>query len=338
MLVAMKLLILGGTAWLGHAVAQAAFDKGHDVTCVARGTAVPAGVTLVRADRDDDYALTAVTSSSWDAVVDVARQLGPVRRAARDLAAVAAHFVFVSSVSAYASQAELGADEDAPLLAPVTADATDPSDYGASKVACENALLGAFGPDRVSFVRPGLIGGPGDPTDRTGYWPLRFAHPSNPQGRVLVPDAPQLPTSVIDVRDLAAWIVHLVETRVTGVFNALGDVIPFPEHIEVARTVAGHDGKVLLAPQEWLTEQGVTQWSGPRSLPLWITDRDWWGMNARTNQRAIDAGLTLRPLAQTLADSLTWEAHRALDAPRKAGLSDDEELALLATLAAHNGT
>lgn len=329
----MRVLVLGGTTWLGHAVADVAIRGGHHVTCVARGDAVPEGAALVQTNRDDSGAFTSVVSSRWDAVIDVARQPGHVRRAVHALEPVTDRFVFVSSSSVYASQAEVGADEDAPLLDPLRAEEmSSPADYGSAKVACEQAVLEGFGAQRSEVVRPGLIGGPGDSSGRTGYWGLRFAKPSNPERRVLVPDAPDLPTAVIDVRDLAEWIIRVVEQMSHGTFNAVGDPLPFPEHIETARSVAGHDGPIALATQDWLLGHGVAEWSGARSLPLWLVDRSWYGMNARSNARARTIGLATRPLSETLADSLRWDLDHSVDPGKGAGLTDDEERELLGAL------
>jgi nucleoside-diphosphate-sugar epimerase len=323
----MQLLILGGTGWLGGHVAASAVAAGIAVTCLARHAPAPAGATLVVADRDDDDALAPLAARHWDAVVDVATQPGHVRRAARDLATAADHYVYVSSVSAYASHAAVGADETDPVVEPLAADVmASLEDYGAAKAACERAVLSAFGEDRSAIVRPGLIGGPGDRTGRTTYWPRRFAHPSGPGGTVLVPDAPDLPTSVIDVRDLATWLVRLA-TGAAGVFNAVGEPVPFADHIAAARMVGG-GGEAVLAPSQWLLDQGVTPWAGPRSLPLWLPDPDWSGMNSRSHARARAAGLVLRPLTDTLADGAAAATATVL----RAGLTDDEERELLAAL------
>ncbi|WP_213816955.1 NAD-dependent epimerase/dehydratase family protein [Glaciihabitans sp. dw_435] len=331
----MNLLILGGTAWLGRAIASAALDAGHSVTCVARGENVPEGVTLIRADRDTDDALAAVTSQHWDAIIDVARQPGQVRRAVSDLEPVADRYVFVSSGSAYADQGTIGQDEDAPRLPPLDADAIDtPDDYGSAKVACEDAVIAAFGADRSLIARAGLIGGPGDHTGRTGYWPWRFSHPAADDGTVLVPELPELPAALIDVRDLAAWLVACAVDGTTGVVNAGGIPIPLPDFLEIAREVAGHHGSLAPVSSGWLLDHGVNEWSGPRSLPLWLADRDWWGLNSRSNDRALAAGLRLRPLRETLADTLEWELAQAHPGPHGAGLTDAEERELLTALAA----
>ena len=328
----MRILVLGGTAWLGHAVARAALDAGHAVTCVARGSAVPKGASVVNADRDQDDALAPVSTRRWDAVVDVATEPGHVRRAVRDLSGTAGRFVFVSSANAYASLAGDGTAEDAPLHEPLTDEAmSSPADYGPAKVAGEQAVLAGFGAARTAIVRPGLIGGPGDPTGRSSYWPLRLARPSNPAGRVLAPDAADQPVSMIDVRDLAAWVVRLAEGRTAGVFNTVGDPVSFGEHLAAARAAAAHSGVIAWARADWLLAHGVSQWMGPRSLPLWVSEESVMGVNTISNDRARCAGMTLRPLPETLADTLAWAQNR-VDTVTGAGLTDDEERELLALM------
>lgn len=329
----MRILVLGGTAWLGFAVAQAALAMGHEVTCAARGDHVPRGVRLVRADREDDHALRELAGERWHAVIDVARQPVYVRRSVRDLEKAADRYIFVSTGNVYASQKEVGADEDSLRLPPLKTDRmATPDDYGPAKVACENDVLAAFGPDRSVIARVGLIGGPGDPSGRTTYWARRFASPSNEAGAVLVPDTPELPTAMIDVRDLASWLVGLAAHQANGVFNATGNALPFPEHIRITQSVAKHRGPVVAAPEQWLLRQGVKEWSGERSLPFWLADRDWYGMNARSNKRAIDAGLELRPLEDTLADISTGEPALGSGEIPRSGLANAMETGLLHTL------
>ena len=327
----MKLLVLGGTAWVGGAVAAAAVARGADVVCLARGASgsVPDGARLVVADRDDPAALDGVRHERGDAVVDVARQPGHVRNAVEALAPVAERYLFVSTANVYADQRTIGQDEDAPLLAPLESDVmASMEEYGPAKVACEQAVVAAFGAERSLLARAGLIGGPGDPSGRSGYWPWRFAHPSNDAGRVLVPDVPDRMTALIDVRDLAGWLVDAAERGTAGAFNAVGVPVPFADHLAEARSVAGGLATPVPASEEWLADHGVGEWSGPKSLPLWLRDPDWWGMNARSGERARAAGLVNRPLAETLADVLAWEGRRPN--PHGAGLTDDEERALLA--------
>ena len=333
MAVIMQTLVLGGTAWLGGHVAKAALEREHQVTCLARGFsgAVPEGVELVRADRSRPAAYDALKHQQWDVVVDVARQPGQVRSAVR-----AGMYVFVSSRNVYADHRTPGADEEAPLLPPLTGEVMESMDtYGQAKVACEQLVQQAFEPDRALIARVGLIGGPGDIFDRTGYWPLRFATPSTPGGAVLVPDAPELATQVIDVRDLAAWLIDAGSRQLGGVYNATGDTTALFDHLETARRIAGHTGPVVRADQQWLLDQCVQPWIGERSLPLWLVDPDWLGFNARDSSKARRVGLTTRPLEQTLADTLSWELTRATDHPRRAGLTDNDERTLLTALVEH---
>ena len=332
----MRLLVLGGTAWLGGCVATTALERGHDVTCLARGEsgAAPKGAAFVRSDRDEPDAYAAVVADEWDVVVDVSRQPGHVRHAVAAFADRSGSFVFISSGNAYADHGTPGDDETAALLPALDGDVMASMDtYGEAKVACEQLVLGAFGADRSVIARVGLIGGPGDIFDRTGYWPLRFARPATPDGSVLVPDAPEQSTQVIDVRDLATWIVGAGERGVSGVFNTTGESVPLPQHLEVAREVAGHSGPVVAVDQDWLLAQGVEPWMGERSLPLWLPMPEYAGFNARDSSAARAAGLGTRPLATTLADALEWELASGPERQRRAGLSDDHERALLSALA-----
>jgi nucleoside-diphosphate-sugar epimerase len=288
---------------------------------------------LVNADRDRDDALVPVSTLRWDAVVDVATEPGRVRRAVRDLSGTTGRFVFVSSANAYASLDGDRITEDAPLHEPLKGDTvSSPADYGPAKVAGEQAVLAGFGAERTVIVRPGLIGGPGDPTGRSVYWPLRFARPSNPAGRVLSPDVADQPVSVIDVRDLAAWVVRLAEGHAVGAFNTVGDPVPFGEHLAAARAVARHAGGITWTTPEWLQAHGVAQWMGPRSLPLWLSEESVTGLNTLSNQRARSAGLVLRPFSETLADIFAWAQANRVDTVTGAGLTDDEERELLALM------
>ncbi len=218
---------------------------------------VPAGARFHRADRDRPGAYDAVADETWDAVIDISRQPGQVRRATTALAERAAAYVFISSGNVYADHAIPGTDETAELLAPLGGDVMETMEtYGEAKVACEQHVLRAFGDDLTLIARAGLIGGPGDIFDRTGYWPLRFARPAVSDGSVLVPDVPVL-TQVIDVRDLAAWLVDSAERGVCGIFNAVGVTLPLDRHLAVAREVAGHSGHLVLADQDWLLANDV---------------------------------------------------------------------------------
>ena len=326
----MKLLVLGGTAWLGREVATRAVASGHEVTALARGTsgAAPEGVELLRADRGDPGAYDGVSGTDWDAVVDLARQPSHVRGALTALADRTRSWVFVSSASVYATHDDPGADESAPLLDPVTEDDDGWETYGARTVACEQAVLGAVS-DRALVARSGLIAGPGDHTDRTGYWPLRFAHPATSDGAVLVPDSP-IGTQVLDVRDLAAWLVECAQGARAGVVNASGPVVPLGEHLATARQVAGHTGELVAVEPSWLTQHEVAPWSGERSLPLWLPLPEYAGMMTRDTAAAQALGLRTRPLAETLEDTLAWELASGPGRRRGAGLAPADEVELVA--------
>jgi len=323
----MRILILGGTAFLSKEIATQAVAAGHDVTCLARGTtgAAPPCTAWIRADRSTGQAAYGELAGAWDAVIEVARDPNPAREALAALAGRAGHWTFVSSCSAYADNSVPGAAEDASLLPPLPAGTpSTPDNYGESKVAIEEATLRATN-GKAHVCRAGLIGGPGDPSDRYGYWPGRFARDSGP---VLVPDIGGHPTQVIDVRDLAAWILLAAERGILGPLNAIGDQVPFADLVSACRAVSATDTAAVTASADWLVEQGVNYWSGPESLPLWLPPHHE-GFMARSNRAAKAAGMALRPWQETLADTLGDERARGLDRPRKAGLSPATEQRLV---------
>jgi nucleoside-diphosphate-sugar epimerase len=329
----MKLLVLGGTAFLGREVARRALVAGHEVTCAARGSsgAAPEGATFIRLDRDAPDGLDALGEDAWDAVIDVSRQPGQVRKAVAALSDRVLHAVFVSTGNVYADTQTRRLSESGPLLEPLEGDVLqEMEDYGRAKVACEQAVLAAFGPGRATIARSGLIGGPGDVTGRAGYWPWRMAHPSTEDGRVLVPDAFDDPVQIIDVTDLADWLVHCAADRVSGVFNAVGDPLTFGDMLQVAQDSSGVERRLVVASPEWLAEQGVGPWMGPRSLPLWLGNPDWLGFSDRDNTVAKDAGLRLRPYTELFRRALEYERGRPGTTPRACGLTDEDERALLA--------
>jgi 2'-hydroxyisoflavone reductase len=330
----MRILVLGGTAWLGGEIVREAVRRGHEVTALARGGsgAVPEGAAFVRGDRDELGAYDAVADRDWDAVIDLARQPGHVRGALVALAARARHWVFVSTCSVYEPLPDLGADESAPLLRAYQGDLfTDPEQYGPAKVACEEAVRAAFGEAHAFVARVSLIGGPGDPSQRTSYWPWRFAHPSNPEAAVLVPDAPDVLTQVTDVRDFAAFLLDAGERRIPGVANIGGETLTFAEHLAVAQRAAGWSGHLVPADEDWLADHGVDYWAGPRSLPLWLRGEDL-ALNSHSTARAEALGLRRRPLEETLRDAAAGEQTRPAGGERRAGLTDADERELLALL------
>jgi len=330
----MKILVLGGTSWLGREVALAALERDHAVTCLARGESgpVPPGANFVRADRGDGSAYDPVRDQDWDGVVDVSWQPGFVRGAVSALGGRTGTWVYVSSCSVYAAHDTIGADESAAVLPALVEDVATMETYAEAKVACELIVLEGVGHERTVIARSGLIGGPGDHTDRTGYWPSRFAHPSTEDGTVLVPAEQDVSTQVVDVRDVAAWLVRCVEDEASGTFNVAGPPTPLSRHLAAARAVAGHTGPLASVTNEWLAVHEVQGWAGPRSLPLWLPASGWEGFAARSTDAAVAAGLVCRPLEQTLGDVLAWEVAQVHDRdgrPRHAGLEPAEERRLI---------
>lgn len=331
-----SILVLGGTAWLGREVAAQAQVAGHSVTCLARGEAGPAadGVTFVTADRGKAGAYDAVRDRDWDLVVDVSWQPGFVRSALAALGEQARHWVYVSSCSVYAEHSQPNADESAALLEALEGNEATREQYGEAKVACERACIDAVG-DRLLIARAGLIGGYGDGSDRFGYWPARFDRDFD--ASVLVPAQSGVITQIINVRDLAAWILSVGLAGNTATVNVSGDHVTLDEVFAPCRPATGHTGEVVAATDDWLTGHRVEMWAGPRSLPLWLAGAaDHAGFASRDTSAAAALGLVDSGLDRLVADSLAWEGELDPQRERKAGLSDDEQAELLADLRADN--
>jgi 2'-hydroxyisoflavone reductase len=323
----MKLLVLGGTKFLGRAVVQSALAQGHEVTLFNRGQTNPGlfpDLEELHGDRDGD--LSALSNRSWDAVVDPSGYVPRVVRASAELLRDAvAHYVFVSSISAYPLPMPSGVDESAPLaqLAEET-EVVDGDTYGALKARCEDVVRELF-PGASTNVRAGLIVGPHDPTGRFTYWPVRIAR----GGRVLAPGDPERQVQFVDARDLAAWLVDVAERRVSGDFNAAGPAarLSMGGLLETCRRVAASDAELVWAPDAFLREHGAEAWL---ELPLWLVEEQ--GMLEVDASRALAAGLAFRPLAQTVADTLAWAGDDP-DALGAAGMAPEKEAALLHDLA-----
>jgi len=318
----MRLLVLGGTVFLSRAVAADAVARGHEVTCAARGSSgsVPDGARLVAVDRTGPLP----DLGEFDAVVDVARHPSWVRHAVTAYAD--AHWVFVSTVNVYADDATPGGTPATlPLVEAIEEDvdlSEQPQAYGPMKVACERIVLD--GAASAMVIRPGLIVGPGDPTGRFSYWPRRLAA----GGEVLSPGDPADVMQVADVRDLAAWAVTACERRTTGVYDGVGRPMPMADLL--AQCAEGVDAEVTWTwvDQEFLQEQGVEPWMGPDAIPLWLPRPAYDGLGAHDVEPSLDAGLTIRPLADTTRDTLAW-LDATPDAP-VSGISLDREGELLA--------
>lgn len=316
---------------MGREFSRQALERGHRVTCLARGESgkVAEGATLVAADRRDPSAYASVAGQDWDAVVEVSWQPGFVRGALAALGEGAGHWSYVSSVSAYASHGQPDANESAELLPAAEGDEVDHDEFGAAKVACEEIATASVG-DRLLIARAGLIGGPGDHSGRSGAWVARAARQT--LAPLLVPASSDLPTQVVDARDLAAWLLDCAERGTTGTYNAVGPIVSLGEWVALSREIGGHTGPVVEAGGDWLLGQKVVQAMGPESLALWVADPDWVGFGARNGAAASAAGLRHRPRAELLEQTLHWEREQGLDRPRRAGLSAERERELLEAL------
>ena len=303
----MKLLVIGGTRFLGRHFVEAARGRGHTLTLFNRGRTAPGlfpGIETVTGDRDGG--LGALAGRTWDAVLDPSGYVPRVVRAsAAALAGRAGLYAFVSSISVYATPIAPGADESAPLatLADPGTEAITGETYGALKAACEREAVSVFG-ERALVVRPGLIGGPHDTTDRFPYWPRRFAR----GGDVLAPGGPGQPVQVIDARDLASWLLAMIERGAGGTFNATGPAEPVTLGglLEGAALALGAPSRLVWVDEAFLLERGVQPWT---ELPLWVPPEEG-GLDEVSIQRALAAGLALRPLAETVRDTLAWDLAR----------------------------
>jgi len=314
-------LILGGTGWLSGRIARRWRDAGATVTCLARGARpAPEGTALVHGDRDAPDAYAEVADRDWDQVVDISSQATQVAGAVDALGDRAARWTYVSSMSVYSDDETVGADESAPRHP--AALPGDEYEYGAQKAAAEDAVA-TLG-ERAFIVRPGLIVGDGDPSDRFGYWAAAFARAGD--GPVLLPPLDGRGTQIIDVDDLA---VYVVQATSTGAVNTIGDGHPLAEVLQTVRAAAAHTGETIVAEEEWLVAQSVEYWAGPRSLPLWLPP-EMTGFMTRSNAAFRESGGRLRPLAETVERVMADERERGVDRDRRAGLTRAEELALLA--------
>ena len=322
----MKLLILGGTAFLGRHIAEIALERGYDLTLFTRGVTNPdlfPEAERLRGDRDGG--LGVLEGRSFDAVVDTSGYVPRVVRASAELlAGTVGRYAFVSSISVYADFNTQNIAEDAPLdtIEDETTEDYISAAYGPLKALCEKTVTEVFG-NRALCVRPGLIVGPYDRSDRFGYWMRRFDR----GGEVLVPDCPDRQVQFIDARDLAAWILDMLEADRDGVYNATGPAgkLTFGEFFAACADVLGHDVTTTAASEAFLAEQGVNPWT---DLPIWVPE-DAAGMLSTDCTKAQDAGFMYRPLADTLRDALAWEKSRPADTEYRNGISAEREAEVL---------
>jgi len=326
----MRILILGGTAFLGPQIVEAALARGHVLTLFNRGKTNPGlfpDIEKLHGDRDGD--LKSLEGRTWDAVVDTSGFVPRiVTMSATLLAPSVKQYVFISTISVFGEGLKPGTAEDGPLATmPDETNEEVMKNYGALKALCENAAEKAM-PGRAWIVRPGLIVGPGDKTDRYTYWPVRIAK----GGEVLAPGDGSDPVQYIDVRDLAAWIVLGVERDLTGTYNATGPAskLTMKKMLEGIKKGTGGDARFTWVSTAFLESKKVAPWS---DLPVWVPSQNGEeGFTQISCAKAIVAGLTFRPVAATAKDTLAW--YKTLPPDRRgklsAGISADREKELLA--------
>ncbi|MEZ4399222.1 MAG: NAD-dependent epimerase/dehydratase family protein [Kofleriaceae bacterium] len=327
----LRILVLGGTGFLGPHVVEAALARGHTLTLFNRGkTHAERFPQLEKLLGDRDGKLDALKGRSWDAVVDTSGYVPRVVKASAELLAPqVGHYVFISTVSVYAREDVVGADESGELATmPDPASEDVPQFYGALKARCEQAAEQAM-PGRVTNIRPGLIVGPLDPTGRFTHWVTRTAA----GGEVLAPGPGATLTQWIDGRDLGAWIIRVIETKAMGVMDALGPPGggTIRSVIEACNHAGGDRATVTWVDPAFLEAHQVAPW---QDLPMWVpAEGEYAGFGTRPAARAVAAGLTFRPIADTAADTLAWVRGLPADAPaqqRSSGIDPAREAAVLA--------
>lgn len=322
----MKVLILGGTRFVGRALVEAALARGDEVTLFNRGISSPGLFTDVeRVQGDRDGGLAGLHGRSWDVVIDtcgyVPRLVG---ESVQLLADAVGLYVFISSISVYADPVSPHSDEHAPLaaMADPELEAVTNETYGPLKVLCEREVTRVMN-GRALLVRPGLIVGPHDPTDRFTYWPARIAS----GGEVLAPGTPSAPVQFIDVRDLATWIFEAIREGLTGPLNVTGpaEVLQMNELLETCQEVSGAASSLTWVEDQFLLDNELRPFA---DLPFWLPAAEN-GIMQVSIARALEKGLRTRPLAETIRDTLDWAAGRPADHQWRAGLPPDQEAALL---------
>ena len=315
--------------FLGRHIVDAALAAGHTVTLANRGKTnadLYPSVTKLVIDRDGD--ISALGSGTWDAVIDTCgyfpRHVRPIAELLRDRVG---HYTFVSSVSVYADVSQPGVDVDGALATTDDVEATEITgeNYGALKVLCEDVVREVYG-DRACIVRPGLIVGPWDPSDRFTHWPRRF----DLGGEAIVPDWKDMPVQLAEVRDLSEWMVRLAEAKTSGTFNGCGPQVPwkFEEVVAACRRAAGeHAANPVWVDEAFLLEHEVAPW---QELPVWIPSQSpMAGMLSVDVQRSVDAGLTFRPIDEVVAATLAWDRTQR-DRPLEGPITAEKEADVLA--------
>ena len=320
----MNLLIIGGTVFLGRHLVSEALARGHRVTTLNRGTVTlpeQEAVEKLIADRENN--LDILSGREFDAVIDTCGyKPKSVRKSANILKDSVGCYAFISTISVYGEFPAPGIKEDDPIKHTPSG---SEGDYGTLKADCESALADCM-PATSLIVRPGLIVGPYDPTDRFTYWPSRIAH----GGTVLAPGRPERTLQFIDVRDLSDWILRLIENNERGIFVGDGpeNLLTMSDFLQTCERTVGNNCDFAWKDDQHLVKFGVKPWV---ELPLWLPDSlaGYSGVMQMDCRKAFASGLKTRPLSETIADTLAWDQTRDPSEERKAGISRDREREIL---------
>jgi 2'-hydroxyisoflavone reductase len=327
-----RILIIGGTRFVGRHLVEAALARNHEVTLFNRGKSNPGlfpQLETILGDREKD--IERLNGHFWETAIDTSGYVPRlVRLSAEVLRDNVPHYVFISTVSVYENFGKLGITESDPVgkIQNETTEEITGETYGPLKALCEQAVHDIYGREGTLIVRPGLIVGPHDPTDRFTYWPVRVAR----GGEVLAPQAPEAPIQIIDVRDLAEFIIKLIEENALGIYNSTGPdyELTLGKLLEVSKQVSGSDAKFNWASVDFLNQNDVQPWS---DLPVWLpNDEEHAGHSHIDVSKAMQAGLKFRPLEETVRDTLEWARARPADHEWRAGLKPEREQELLTLL------
>lgn len=328
----MRILIIGGRHFLGRHLVEAALERSHDITLFNRGKTNPdlfPQVETIIGDREQDVNI--LNGRLWEAVIDTSGYVPRIVRLSADvLKENVSRYVFISSVSVYDNFRKIGINESDPVrkIQDETTEEITGETYGPLKALCEQAVQDIYRLERTLIVRPGLIVGPHDPTDRFTYWPVRVAR----GGDVLAPEKPEAPIQIIDVRDLAEFIIRLIQNNASGIYNATGPdyELTIGRLLEVSKQVSGSDANFRWASLDFLNQNKVEAWS---DMPVWVpAGEESAGFSRVDVSKAINAGLRFRPLEETVRDTLEWAKTRPEDHKWRAGLTAERETQVLAAL------
>ena len=327
----MNILIIGGTRFVGRHLVDSALARGHQVTLSNRGKSNPdlfPNIETIIGDREHD--IDKLSGREWDAVIDTCGYFPRiVRESGVGLERSVGRYVFISSISAFAGFTKIGMDESAPVgkIEDESVEEITGETYGPLKALCEKTILDLYG-ERGLIIRPGLIVGPHDPTDRFTYWPVRVAK----GGDVLAPEKPEVPIQVIDGRDLSDFTVKLIEENASGIYNATGPdyELTLGTLLDTCKQVSGSNANFQWASVDFLKENNVQEWS---DMPVWVPDNEEnQGFSRIDVSKAIKAGLKFRPISNTVQDTIDWANTRPTDHEWRAGLRAEREQELLLLL------